>query len=147
MFWKESIAGRMEWRWGAVPYRHRSPETLAGNRSGLDQDRIATRPEPDLKEIGNTEGVSVGFWFEKHRKTWEKSLLHFVLMLVIFMEICGKRYFQIGGDISLLLGTPVKSKFDGLKSRKHRFAWFLDFWNPWEPLFVDLNIPSYFEKI
>ena len=50
---------------------------------------------------------------------------------------------MVGGGILLLLGAPVKSKFDGLKSRKHWCSWFSDFWNPWEPLFVDLNIRTF----
>ena len=57
-----------------------------------------------------------------------------------------KRYFPIGGGIILLLGAPVKSKFDGLKSRKHRFPWFMDFWSPWERLSVSLSI-NYFKKL
>ena len=64
----------------------------------------------------------------------------------IFVENMQEIYFLIGGGIILLLGAPFKSKFDGLKSRKHRFAWFLAFWDPWEPLFVVLNIPIYFKN-
>ena len=58
-----------------------------------------------------------------------------------------QRYFQIGGGIILLLGAPVKSKFDQLKSRKNRLSCFPDFRNPWEPLFVALNIPNYFKNL
>ena len=44
------------------------------------------------------------------------------MIFVIFMEHMWRRYFQIGGGIILLLGAPVKSKFDGFKSRKPIFA-------------------------
>ena len=64
----------------------------------------------------------------------------------IFMENMWKRHFQIGGGIFLLLGAPVKSKFGGMKSRKHRFSRFSDFWSAWEHIFVDLNIPNSFQK-
>ena len=58
----------------------------------------------------------------------------FVILGVIFMENMWKRYVQIGGGIFLLLRAPVKSKFHGLKSRKNRFSWFSDCWNPLEPM-------------
>ena len=57
---------------------------------------------------------------------WSRSpyqeLLAFIFCSywVIFMENMWKRYFQIGGGI-LLLGAPIKSKFDGLKTRNFDF--------------------------
>ena len=61
-------------------------------------------------------------------------------------KIYVETYFQNEGGIILLLGAPVKSKFDGLKFRKRGCY---DFWiwgDPLEPLFVDLYIPNHFEK-
>ena len=43
--------------------------------------------------------------------------------------------------------APVKSKFDGLKSRKPCFSWFCEFGDPWKPLFVDLTMSKYFKKL
>ena len=48
----------------------------------------------------------------------------------MFKDHMWKRDFQIEGGIILLLGALIKWKFDGLKSRRHRFS---DFWNPWGP--------------
>ena len=62
------------------------------------------------------------------------------------MENMRKSYFPIGGGIFLRLGAPVKSKCDGLKSRKTWCSYISNFWKPWEPLFVNLNIPKYFHK-
>ena len=52
-------------------------------------------------------------------KQTRSSCLLFVGFCSFFKYAYGnmwKRYLRIGGGILLLLGAPVKSKFDGLKS-------------------------------
>ena len=56
---------------------------------------------------------------EKKQKNIKAIVIYF---LAIPMAKMWKRYFQIGNGIILLLGAPVKSTFDGLKSREHSFS-------------------------
>ena len=42
--------------------------------------------------------------------------------------------------------APIHFRFYCARDRKLTLSCFLDFWDPWEPLFMDLNIPSYFKN-
>ena len=66
---------------------------------------------------------------------------------VIFVENILQMHFQ-NGDIPILLhGAPVKSKFDGLKSRKTVICMIVLFLEPLGPFFVNLNLAIYFKKL
>ena len=69
-------------------------------------------------ETEGFEGQVEGMETYKNRNLCK--ILGFIIFAIISIDNLWKRNGQIGGGIILLLGAPVKSKFDGLKSREHR---------------------------
>ena len=63
---------------------------------------------------------------------------------VIRMVNLWKRYGKKLRIIMLLQFGLVTFRFGYGRTRQPRFSWFLDFWHPWDPLFMDLNIPDHF---
>ena len=64
-----------------------------------------------------------------------------MFMVNIIEEIAGKLRISI-----LLHFELITARFAYVRDRNLTCSCFLDIWNTWEPLFMDLNIKNYFKK-
>ena len=66
-----------------------------------------------------------------------------LIFWTIFVEKIMKRIAGKPRRIILLHFGLITFHFYYGRARKPRFSWFRDFWDPWESVLMDLNIPDY----
>ena len=83
----------------------------------------------------------------RNRKNPEKNwFCDFEIIFVQFQLDLDKMTGKLHRIILLHLGLTTFWFYYG-RSRKPQISWFSELWDTWEPLFVDANIPKYFQKI
>ena len=113
-----------------------SQDMLQNNRRPSEEDLRLSESQKKNIPIENPEQPRKTIMFDLCCDCW-------VLFMVSLWKIYGQKIHRI---ILLQVGL-ITFLFYYARDRKPRFSWFLDFGRPWEPWFVDLDIPSYFKSL